>query len=223
MLKLTPPDWGVAPNGALLPAASVKRGSGTTGQTVWGLEPMVATARGTAYVALQVWTGWMEITVVELLVPAAPSTPAQAALLVLRLFMGVCFIRHGWPKLRNLDTWAQALNTPRWLCFLSAFSMWGAGIALIPGLLTPLAALAILVSMAYAMVLEIRSGFPFIAPDPYQIPAGDYAGPMGVGDPPSWEKAAMYVVMCLVLMACGGGLFSLDNLLIADLLMLALG
>jgi putative oxidoreductase len=96
-------------------------------------------------------------------------------------------------------------------------------IALSPGLLTPLAALAILVSMAYAMVLEIRSGFPFIAPDPYQIPAGDYAGPMGVGDPPSWEKAAMYVVMCLVLMACGGGLFSLDNLLIADLLMLALG
>jgi putative oxidoreductase len=165
----------------------------------------------------------MEITVVELLVPAAPSTTAQAALLVLRLFMGVCFIRHGWPKLRNLDTWAQALNTPKWLCFLSALSMWGAGIALIPGLLTPLAALAILVSMAYAMVLEIRSGFPFIAPDPYQIPAGDYAGPMGVGEPPSWEKAAMYVVMCLVLMACGGGLFSLDDLLLADLLQLALG
>jgi hypothetical protein len=32
----------------------------------------------------------------------------------------------------------------------------------------------------------------------------------------------MYVVMCLVLMACGGGLFSLDNLLIADLLGMAL-
>jgi uncharacterized membrane protein YphA (DoxX/SURF4 family) len=96
------------------------------------------------------------------------------------------------------------------------------GAALLPGLFTPLAALAILVSMAYAMVLEIRSGFPFIAPDPYQIPEGDYAGPMGVGEPPSWEKAAMYVVMCLVLIGCGGGLFSLDNLLIADLLELAL-
>ncbi len=163
----------------------------------------------------------MEITVVELLVPAAPSTLAQAALLLLRVFTGVCFIRHGWPKLRNLRTWAEALNTPAWLCFLSAFSMVGAGIALIPGLLTPLAALAILVSMAYAMVLEIRSGFPFIAPDPYQIPAGDYAGPMGVGEPPSWEKAAMYVVMCLVLASCGGGLFSLDNLLIAGLLKVA--
>lgn len=163
----------------------------------------------------------MEITVVELLVPASPSTLAQAALLVLRVFTGVCFIRHGWPKLRNLRTWAEALNTPAWLCFLSAFSMFGAGIVLIPGLLTPLAALAILVSMAYAMVLEIRSGFPFIAPDPYQIPAGDYAGPMGVGEPPSWEKAGMYVVMCLVLASCGGGLLSLDNLLIADLLKVA--
>ena len=160
----------------------------------------------------------MPITIVEFIVPSAPSTLAQAALLVLRVFVGICFIRHGWPKLRNLKTWSEALKTPAWLCFLSAFSMWGAGIALIPRLLTPLAALAIAGSMAYAMLLEIRLGFPFIAPDPYQIPEGDYAGPMGVGEPPSWEKAAMYVVMCGVLATCGGGLWSLDNLLIADLL-----
>ena len=158
----------------------------------------------------------MDSSVIEILFPAAPSTAAEAALLVLRLFMGVCFIRHGWPKLRHLGTWAKAMNTPVWLCFLSAFSMWAAGLALLPGLLTPLAAFAILASMAYAVILELRSGFPFIAPDPFQIPAGDYAGPMGVGEPPSWEKAAMYVVMCLVLMFCGGGLLSIDNLLIAD-------
>jgi putative oxidoreductase len=160
----------------------------------------------------------MDLEIVTLLVPAGPSLAAAAALLVLRLFVGVAFIRHGWPKLHNLRTWSTAMKTPEWLCFLSAASMWGAGIALIPGLLTPLAALAILVSMAYAMVLELVSGFPFIAPDPYQIPEGDYAGPMGVGEPPSWEKAAMYVVMCLVLITSGGGLLSLDNLLIADLL-----
>jgi len=160
----------------------------------------------------------MDIAIVELIVPEGPSALARSALLVLRVFLGIAFIRHGWPKLRNLKTWSQALKTPQWLCFLSAFSMWGAGIALLPSLLTPLAALAIAVSMAYAMVLEIVSGFPFIAPDPYQIPAGDYAGPMGVGEPPSWEKAAMYVVMCLVLASCGGGAWSLDNLLIADLL-----
>ena len=160
----------------------------------------------------------MDLEIVTLLVPTGPSLAAGLGLLVLRLFVGVAFIRHGWPKLRNLKTWSTAMKTPEWLCFLSAASMGGAGIALIPGLLTPLAALAILVSMAYAMVLEISSGFPFIAPDPFQIPEGDYAGPMGVGEPPSWEKAAMYVVMCLVLITSGGGLLSLDNLLIADLL-----
>ena len=165
----------------------------------------------------------MDISVVELMVPAAPSTLSQACLLLMRLFLGICFIRHGWPKLRNLKTWSTAMQTPEWLCFLSAFSMWAAGIALIPGLLTPLAALTILVSMAYAVVIELKAGTPFIAPDPYQIPPGDYAGPMGVGEPPSWEKAAMYVVMCAVLASCGGGLFSLDNLVIADILKSLLG
>ena len=160
----------------------------------------------------------MDLEIVTMLVPTGPSLAAGLGLLVLRLFVGLAFIRHGWPKLRNLKTWSTAMQTPQWLCFLSAASMWGAGIALIPGLLTPLAALAILVSMAYAMVLEISSGTPFIAPDPYQIPEGDYAGPMGVGEPPSWEKAAVYVVMCLVLITSGGGLYSLDNLVIADLI-----
>lgn len=160
----------------------------------------------------------MDLTVVELLVPAPPSTAEEFSLLVMRLFIGISFIRHGWPKLRNLKTWATSMHTPAWLCFLSAASMFLAGLVLLPGLLTPLAALAILLNMAYAMVLEARSGLPFFAPDPYQIPDGEYEGPEGLGEPPSWEKAAMYVVMCFVLMFAGGGLLSLDNLLIADLL-----
>lgn len=39
-----------------------------------------------------------------------------------------------------------------------------------------------------------------------------------LGEPPSWEKAAMYAVMALVLISCGGGALSLDNLLLPDLL-----
>ncbi len=101
--------------------------------------------------------------------------------------------------------------------------MWAGGIALIAGVLTPLAAAAIAVSMVYAMVLEISLGSPFIAPDPFQIPEGDYAGPMGVGEPPSWEKAAVYVVMCLVLMTSGGGPFSFDLLFVAPKLQALLG
>ena len=56
------------------------------------------------------------------------------------------------------------------------------------------------------------NGVHCIAPDPFQIPQGDYAGPMGVGEPPSWEKAAMYVVMCSVLMTSGGGPIIVDLL-----------
>ena len=50
----------------------------------------------------------MDLTVIEFLVPSGPSTLTEATLLLLRLFMGVCFIRHGWPKLRNLKTWSTA-------------------------------------------------------------------------------------------------------------------
>ncbi len=46
---------------------------------------------------------------------------------------------------------------------------------------------------------------------------------MGVGDPPSWEKAAMDGLMCVVLATCGGGLFCLDNLIIADMLKSLIG
>ncbi len=75
--------------------------------------------------------------------------------------------------------------------------------------------------MAYAMVLEIRSGFPSSPPTPTRSQPATTPDRWGWGAP-SWEKAATYVVMALVLIFCGGGLFSLDNLLIEDLLNLAL-
>ncbi len=97
--------------------------------------------------------------------------------------------------------------------------MWLGGIALLPGFLIGPASLAILVSMAYAVILEISKGFPFIAPDPFQIPQGDYAGPMGVGDPPSWEKALLYVIMAAILICCGGGALSLDHEILKPILL----
>lgn len=157
-------------------------------------------------------------TLAELLFPESATAISSAGLLVLRLTMAVAFIRHGWPKVRYLSTWAKAMNTPTILCGLSAYSMWLGGIALVPGVFSGAASLGILFSMAYAIVLEISKGFPFIAPDPFQIPKGDYAGPMGVGDPPSWEKALLYVVMALVLITCGGGAYSIDISILKPLL-----
>lgn len=156
--------------------------------------------------------------VLDLVFHVVPQTSAlaNASLLILRLFVGVAFIRHGWPKLRHLKTWATSMNFPEWLCFLSAGSMFGGGMALLLGLFTSIASLAIMASMIVAIALKIRAGFPMIPPDPYQIPEGHYGGPMGLGEPPNWEKAAMYAVMTLVLIACGGGMFALDSLFNAE-------
>jgi putative oxidoreductase len=139
-----------------------------------------------------------------------PAGIPGITLLLLRLGTGILFMLHGYPKITHLRIWADGLKMPIALCFLSALSMILGGICLVLGLLTPLASIAILGSMLFAMVLEISQGLPFIARDPYEIPAGQYEGPKGKGEPPSWEKAFMYCLMLLAIAVLGPGAFSLD-------------
>ncbi|WP_141242249.1 hypothetical protein [Leptolyngbya sp. BC1307] len=56
-------------------------------------------------------------------------------------------------------------------------------------------------------------GSPFVAPDPFQIPDDQYQGPNGKGEPPSYEKAFMYVVILSEIAILGPGIFSIDALL----------
>lgn len=134
-------------------------------------------------------------------------------LLLLRVGVGILFMQHGYPKITHLRTWANSLHMPVFLCFLSALSMIAGGVCLVLGLLTPLASVAILASMVLAMVLEIMQGSPFVARDPYLIPPGQYEGPKGKGEPPSWEKAFMYCLMLIAIAVLGPGAFSLDALI----------
>lgn len=144
-----------------------------------------------------------------------PAGIAGVTLLIFRVGTGVLFMLHGYPKLTHLRTWATSLKMPVFLCFLSAFSMIAGGVCLILGFLTPLASVAILGSMLFAMGLEISQGLPFVARDPYLIPDGQYEGPQGKGEPPSWEKAFMYCLMLIVIAVLGPGWFSLDAALFA--------
>lgn len=139
-----------------------------------------------------------------------PDGISGITLLLLRVGTGVLFILHGYPKITHLQQWSSALKMPIALCFLSALSMIMGGLCLIIGFLTPLASVAILLSMLFAMFLEISQGLPFVARDPYQIPAGQYEGPKGKGEPPSWEKAFMYCLMLIAIAVLGPGAFSLD-------------
>jgi putative oxidoreductase len=136
-------------------------------------------------------------------------------LLLLRVGVGVLFVQHGYPKITHLRIWAKAMQMPVFLCFLSALSMVAGGICLVVGLATPLASLAILASMGYAMVLEMVQGLPFVALDPYLIPPGQYEGPQGIGEPPSWEKAFMFCLMLIAIAMLGPGAFSLDAVILS--------
>ncbi len=142
-----------------------------------------------------------------------PDGIQGSILLLLRVSVGVLFLLHGYPKLTHLQRWAESLKMPIYLCFLSAASMLGGGICLIVGFLTLLATLPILGSMAFAMYLEILQKLPFVAQDPYLIPQGQYEGPLGTGEPPSWEKAFMYCIMLIAIAVLGPGAFSLDALI----------
>ena len=139
-----------------------------------------------------------------------PGGMQGGTLLLLRIGLGVLFVLHGYPKLTHLRIWSDALKMPIYLCFLSASSMFLGGFCLIAGFLTPIACLALLCSMVFALVLEITQGLPFVAIDPYLIPQGEYEGADGKGEPPSQEKAFIYILMLLVLLVFGAGGYSVD-------------
>ncbi|ARV58370.1 DoxX family protein [Nostocales cyanobacterium HT-58-2] len=144
---------------------------------------------------------------------AYPGGLPGLALLLLRVSVGGLFLLHGYPKITHLRQWAESLKMPVFLCFLSAASMLGGGVFLIIGFLTLLATLPILCSMIFAIYLHVTGGKPFVAKDPYLIPQGQYMGPLGEGEPPSWEKAFMYCVMLIVIAVLGPGAYSLDALI----------
>ena len=124
-----------------------------------------------------------------------PGELKSIILLIFRVGMGILFIFHGYPKLTHLKQWSKSLNNmPLFLCFIGASVMFFGGFCLIAGFLTALAALGILGSMAFAMVLEIMDGEPFVARDPYLNPPGVYEGPEGKAEAPSWEKAMQRVM-----------------------------
>ncbi|MEL6263205.1 MAG: DoxX family membrane protein [Cyanobacteria bacterium J06626_6] len=135
-------------------------------------------------------------------------------LLAFRAVVGFLFILHGLPKIQNLKTWSEALGAPLPLCFLSAGFMLVGGTGLILGLLTPFSSASILVSMLYALALELIKGDPIVAPDPYQL--GDYyEGPDGdKGEPPSMEKALIFSLVLTLIIVFGPGAYSLDALLL---------
>lgn len=139
---------------------------------------------------------------------------AAIAMLLLRLGLGGLLILHARPKLTHTRQWSKFMGVPVMLCMVAAAAMLLGGVALILGFLTPLACIGLLLLMGYAMVQEIAAGQPFIARDPYLVPEGQYDGPKGPAEPPSFEKSFIYNLMLVAIALLGPGQYSLDAVLL---------
>ncbi|WP_437562327.1 DoxX family protein [Sorangium sp. So ce542] len=118
----------------------------------------------------------------------------SVGLLALRVITGIAFIFHGWGKIQAPFSWmGPTAPVPGVLQALAALAEVGGGIAWILGLLTPLASLGIAITMAVAVAVHVMNGDPFFA--------------MGAA---SYEAAAVYFSISLVLLLLGPGRLSAD-------------
>lgn len=133
--------------------------------------------------------------------PTFISGWGAATLLVVRVVMGVAFILHGWPKIQNPMGWMNAMGgegVPSFLQALAAVAEFGGGIALLLGLLTPLAALGIVCQMLGALfMVHFPMGHPFVS---------------ATGGP-SYELPLVYLALAILLLVMGPGRWSFDALL----------
>jgi putative oxidoreductase len=120
-------------------------------------------------------------------------------LVLLRVVGGAAFMLHGWGKIQNPFGWmGPDAFAPGPFQALAALAEFGGGLAWILGLLTPLASLGIVSTMAGAVYFHaVLRGDPFVAS----------------GGGGSYELALVYLCIAMLLLAVGPGRLSLDRTL----------
>ena len=125
-------------------------------------------------------------------------------LLGLRLIWGAILISYSFPMIKNplhwMDRGDQSSGFPPVLQGVGALTIFGGGIAVIVGFLTPLAALGLAGAMAIALALHLLQGTPFVK-----------ATPDAPGE--SYDNSLLYLAIALLFVFLGSGVFSLDYLL----------
>lgn len=122
----------------------------------------------------------------------------DVATLVLRLVIGVLFVLHGWPKIKNVKQTAAWVKSTGWAWasgFAYAFTLleFFGGLALILGFLTQLVALLIVLQMiATTIFARAKLGKKLIG---------------------GWETDLLFLAGALALVFLGAGAWSVDAFL----------
>jgi len=136
------------------------------------------------------------------LFPYFLAGPGAVGLLILRVVTGGALMLHGFPKIQNAFHWMDKApnHPPAFLQALAAFAEFGGGLALILGLLTPIAMFGVACTMAYAVVKVHMARH-----DPWVPAPGAKGG--------SFELALGYLAVALMFILVGPGRLSVDALL----------
>lgn len=127
---------------------------------------------------------------------------AAIGLLLVRLILGLGLVIHGWQKITSpggaFGWMGPGAPIPGFLQGLATLSEFGGGLAVLVGLLTPLASLGILTTMLVAIYkVGIEGANPFVHPE----------------GGASYETAVAYLALALLMLFSGPGRLSLDYLL----------
>ena len=125
--------------------------------------------------------------------------PGAVGLFILRVLFGYAMAVHGLGKIQSEGGplgWMGPSGPPPIMQGIASLTEFFGGLAIMFGLLTPLACFGVMCIMFVAVLAGLSKGEPFIGQ------GGD-----------SYELAAMYFVFALVIFLTGPGLLSIDGAL----------
>ena len=121
--------------------------------------------------------------------------------LIVRVWMGINMVIHGYPKIRASKQTAQqmnqALGIPIKVTYISSILEFFGGIFLIIGLIVPVVALLFTIYMISIVFMKRK-----------KMKAA-YISPQGT----SYELDITYIIISIALFALGAGAFSIDSLI----------